>query len=87
MTGPIASSRTNDGGKIDVYPDRIEYSRPRALTLWITKKREVYPYRSIRDITQSGKHVAVHMGPLSVRHYYVNRKTGRALLEAFTAWK
>jgi hypothetical protein len=69
------------------FEDRVEVAKPRASTLWISSKREVYPFGSIRDISQRGGLVTLHMGTMSVRNYSVGRGNAKKLLDAFTAFR
>lgn len=69
------------GRKLIVYPNRYEYEVRRASTGFLTKKREAYAFKSIRDVEVKGGTLTIRFGPMTVRRYQVGRKNAKAIAE------
>ena len=74
--GPVGSGR-----KLIVYANRYEYEVRRALTGFLTKKRETYAFKSIRDVEVKGGTLTIRWGPMTVRRYQVGRKKAKQIAE------
>lgn len=68
------------------FSDRYEVHTPRAISMGLTSKKEVYPWATVRDIQTRGGNVTVHFGPLSVRNYSIGRKNAEAFVNAFRSF-
>lgn len=80
---PLFTARIHSGMRLVVWPSRYEVEIRRASTLFLTKKRETYAFKSIRDIAVKGGNVTVHFGPLSVRNYLVGKRNAERLRQAW----
>lgn len=76
-----ASDGIGSGRKLIVYPNRYEYEVRRAATGFLTKKRETYAFKSVRDVEVKGGQLIVRFGPMTVRRYSVGRKNARAIAD------
>ena len=83
-TAPLLTAQDGfwgSGQQVIVYTNRYEHTTRRFSTMFLTKKRETYPFSQIRDIEVKGGTLTVRLGPMTVRRYQLGRRNAKKAAE------